>query len=108
MLEERHAETERWQRRMWLAMFGDGGLRGFELDTDQLQELGVVEVGDLIQAVDDDFGHPREQFDQRDAGIAFVEVGPFRRVTRDERFGFSDDVGELPVIEVGGLEWHGY
>src|SRR5580704_1995855 len=27
-LEGKHADTERWQRRLWLAMFGEGGLAG--------------------------------------------------------------------------------
>ena len=58
-LEGKHAETERWQRRLWLAMFGDGktdgGLAGARavrvVPLDQAVDALAPRPGDLPRAV---------------------------------------------------------
>ena len=38
-----------------------GGARGVELDAEQVQERDVVLVGDLVEPVDEQIGHPRRE-----------------------------------------------
>ena len=88
--------------------FGSCRAGGFQFDANELQELDVIAIGNLIQPVDQNFCHPRKQFHESDAGIAFVEVGPFRGIAGDQRFCFRDDVRELAIIQIGGGKRHPY
>ena len=51
----------------------------------QRDERAAVALGDAVDAVDVLLDEPREQLEQRDAGIRCVVVGPLRRVARDQR-----------------------
>ena len=82
---------------------GPGRLRRIELNAEQLEELDVVEVGNLIQAIQDHLRHPRKQLSQRDAGVGLALVSPCWRVTRDEQLGLGNDLVKGAIIEDGRL-----
>ena len=70
------------------------------LDADQVEELDVQPLGHLVDAVEHHLAHPREQLDERDAGVGDVVVRPLRAVPRDQALGLVDDVLERAVVEV--------
>lgn len=71
-----------------------------QLDTEQVEERDVVLVGDLVESVDEQVGHPRRQLDERDPRVGRIVVRPLRRVARDHRDGFLDNVVEGAVVEL--------
>jgi len=71
-----------------------------ELNADQLQELEVRFIGDLVDAINQDVREPREELDQRDARIAFVEIGPFRRVGGDAAPQLCCQIFETPIVKL--------
>ena len=81
--------------------FRDRRTRRRQLESHQLEELEVIELRHLAEPVDEQLGHPREQLDQRDAGIRFVEIGPLGRVARDARARFRHEVRVRPVVDDG-------
>ena len=65
---------------------------GRERDAEQREELEPVPLRDLVRAVEQVLGQEREQLEQRDAGVALVEVRPLRVVDRDARQRLVDEV----------------
>ena len=66
--------------------YGDNsGRRGGRLQwqTEQFQECQPLPLGNQIGAVQNGIGQPREQLDQRAAGIARLLDRPLRRVRRN-------------------------
>ena len=74
------------------------GLCGLQFHAEQIEERDKVLVRNLVEPEDVLFGHPGEQFDQCDAGVADVVVGPAGRVTRDAALGFVYDLLEISIV----------
>ena len=85
---------------------GPRRLRGGRLDPEELEELHVVQLGNLVDAVEERLGHPREELEQRDPGIAVVVVRPLGRVPRDAGARLLEEVVEGAVVEERRRERH--
>ena len=81
------------------AEHGLGGARRLHLQPDQAEQRHVHLVGDAVQAVDDHLGHPREQLDERDAGVRDVVLGPLGARLPDPQARLGDQLLERPVVE---------
>ena len=58
---------------------------------------------DAVAAVEQVFGHEREKLHEGHAGVAVVEVIPFRGVDRDTNDGLAHEFFEAPVVKLGYL-----
>ena len=76
-----------------------GRTRRCQLEAHQLEELQVIELRHLAQAIGEQLGHPGEYLDHRHAGIRFIEIGPLRRVARNAGAHLRHDVGEAAVVD---------
>ena len=75
-------------------------------DVEQPQELELRRLRDLVEAEEDVLAEEREQLDQRDPGVARIEVRPLGRVDGDAA---DELVAELlvgAVVEDGLRERH--
>jgi hypothetical protein len=84
------------------------GPRGLEPDAEQLEEDQALALGNQVRAVQQRVAQPREELDQRAAGIAEARIGPLRRVRGDARDEVVDQIVEAPVVETRGQYGHGY
>ena len=82
------------------------GRRGGQRDTQQLQELGAVALGQQVGPVQQRLGEKREQLNQRDAGISLSKVRPFGRVHAGASQRLLDQLPEAAVVDDGGGERH--
>ncbi len=77
-----------------------------EADADQLEEFHVQPVRNAVQAVEQLVGHPCERFDERDARVGHVVVGPLGALLRDQPLRVVDEVLEPAIVEVRGRQDH--
>ncbi len=63
-------------------------------------------VRQAVELVEDDLGHPREQLDDRDAGVADVVVRPLGAVTRYQSLRLVDDVLKLTQVQPALADLH--
>ena len=82
------------------------GARAVEPDPEQLEQRDVQLVRHAVEPVDGHLGHPREQLDQRDAGVGDVVLGPLRARAGDAHAGLGDEVLEAAVVELDLGEPH--
>jgi hypothetical protein len=75
---------------------GRGGLQG---DAEQRQELEAVALGNLVAAVEQVLRQEGEDFDERDAGVAAVEVRPLGVVDGDARQRLAEQVLVFAVVD---------
>ena len=61
-----------------------------------------MEIGNLIQPINNVVGHPGEQLDEGHARIADIVISPFFDVVRDAFFSAIHNILEMAVIEFGG------
>ena len=66
---------------------------------EQLEQVDVDLVRHAIEPVGRHLGHPREQLDQRDAGIGDVVLGPLRAAARDPRASLRHELLKAAVVE---------
>ena len=88
----------------------DGNLgrdRAIQRDAQHVQKLDVVPARHLVHAVEHHVRHPREQLNQRHAGVAHVVVSPLFAILRDAFFGLVDNILKTAVVEDGGVQTHG-
>ena len=74
--------------------------RAVEADAEQLEQRDVQLVRHPVEPVDGHLGHPREQLDQRDAGIGDVVLRPLRAGAVDLEPRLGDEVLEAAVVEL--------
>lgn len=86
---------------------GAGRRRREEGHAKEVQEGEVVLVRDPVEPVDELVGHVGDGFDECDAGVGDVVVGPLRGALLDVALGVVDELLEVPVVEVGGGQGHG-
>ena len=79
---------------------GARGARAVELDAEQVQQRDVELVRHAVEPVDRHLRHPREQLDQRDAGVGDVVLGPLRAGAVDLQARLGDQVLEAAVVEL--------
>ena len=80
--------------------------RPVEPDPEQLHQRDVELVRHAVEPVDRHLRHPREQLDQRDAGIGDVVLGPLRAGPVDAHPRLGDEVLEAAVVELDRRELH--
>ena len=88
------------------AQAGRRRARSVETDPEQVQQGHVELVRHAVEPVDRHLGHPREQLDQRDAGVGDVVLGPLRAGPVDAHPRLGDEVLEAAVVELDRRELH--
>ena len=83
-----------------------GGARAVQADAEQLEQRDVELVRHAVEPVDGHLRHPREQLDQRDAGVGDVVLGPLRARARDLQARLGDQVLEAAVVELDLRQSH--
>jgi hypothetical protein len=74
--------------------------------TEERQKLSSIALGDLIASVKQALGQKCEHLDQRDSGIAAIEVGPLGIVDGNPRERLVEQVGVTTVVDRGDGERH--
>ena len=88
------------------AHVGARGARAVEPDAEQVEQRDVELVRHAVEPVDRHLRHPREQLDQRDAGVGDVVLGPLRAGAVDLQPRLGDEVLEAAVVELDLGESH--
>ena len=76
------------------------GARPVEPDAEQVQQRDVQLVRHAVEPVDRHLRHPREQLDQRDAGVRDVVLGPLGARAGDPRARLGDEILEAAIVEL--------
>ena len=88
------------------AHVGARGSREAQLDSEHLEQGDVERVGDARQPLYGELGHPREQLDQGQAGVA-ARAGPqFGDGRREAGRRFGDQLGVAAPVELHGRAAH--
>ena len=82
-----------------------GGRRSKRL-AEEVEELDPVQLGNLVQPEDQLVDHVGEGFDQRDARVGHVVVGPLGSTLLKEAFRLVDEVLKGAVVQIGGWKAH--
>jgi hypothetical protein len=85
---------------------GARGGRAVEPDAEQVEERHVELVRHAVEPVDGHLRHPREQLDQRDAGVRHVVLRPLGTGAVDLEPRLRDEVLEAAVVELDLGESH--
>ena len=81
------------------------GASRLQSEAEQREEHQALPLGNQVRAIQQGVAQPREQLDQRAAGIAEARVRPFRRVRRDARDQVLDEVVEAAIVQAEVEEW---
>ena len=100
--QERHGtrfrgEREHGLRRAWRR----------RVATDEPDEFAAMGFRHAVETVERHLRQPRKELQQRNAWIVNVVIRPSRRIARDQRPAFVDEIAPSPVIEFREWKWHG-